>query len=57
MFKAKLKYNIENWITLQTFTYVTFEDEAWSDKIFEIFEFTRDETRRTLTAVLFEVIT
>ena len=56
-FTARLKYNIQSWITLQTYCYVTFSDEGWNQKLFEIFEFTRDESAHTLTATFYEVIT
>ena len=57
---SKIRFNLfadnKEWIDLQSFFKLTLSDEAWTDKIFEVFEFTIDEDNDNLEVIAYEVI-
>lgn len=54
--KGQFDYSLKDWINLETYFKLIFEDELWDEKIFEIFEFTRDENKKELFFMAYEVI-
>jgi len=45
------------WLTLNSYFKLTFPDEGWTEKIFEVFQFTIDEDNDSIPIVAVEVIT
>ncbi len=55
---TKIVFNLfadhKDWITLETFLKLTFPDESWTEKVFEIFEFNVDEDADDISCVAYE---
>lgn len=52
-----LDIKFKKWIELGTLFKLDLVDENWTDKIFEVFEFRRSESRNNINIVAYEVIT
>ena len=57
---SKIRFNLfadnKEWITLQSYFRLTLPDESWTNKIFEVFEFTIDEDNDNIEVIAYEVI-
>ena len=57
---SKISFNLfsdnKEWITLQSYFRLTFSDENWTNKIFEVFEFTIDEDNDDIKLMAYEVV-
>lgn len=50
-----LKYDFQQYIDLQTYFRVTFADEGWTDKLFEVYGFTKSFNERRIDLLAYEV--
>ena len=51
----EIDIDFEHWVDLETYITITLSDEDWTEKIFEIFEITRDNKNRKIRLTVYEV--